>query len=190
MNATELHLPDGKSAGIWFCEKCRSVAPSKYIADQCCENYKCSECGADTGGRSWLICDACKKAKRQREESDRFAKAVKVDPSKYDGAVYCDGYGYHDDYSLNIEELEDWCDCEGVPLPEYVWACTSEPIVSVSVGDVISLFEDRAYPDWDADRIFGVDDLKNALKKFEDANAGEVAWHPDFSKAIILGGRE
>ena len=78
MNATELFLTDGKPAGIFFCEKCRTVARTKGDADQCCAPYLCKVCGKDSGRKFWTICESCIVAQMEAKEDERFRNAEKL----------------------------------------------------------------------------------------------------------------
>ena len=175
MNATELFLKTGKPAGIFFCEKCRLVAATQERAGQCCQNYKCSKCGKDTGSRSWLICDACRDAESAAKERDRFEKAEKL--TKWDGWV-CNG----DDFYESIEDMLDVLD----EAPEYVWACKADHFVRAEVSDIIDRMDDDAYEDWYPETLNGLEELKAALNKFNEANKDVCSYTPDYTKAVLI----
>lgn len=186
MNATELYLKDGKSAGIFYCEKCRCVAGSQVLAEQCCKDYLCSKCGKDVGSRSWLVCDACRAADEIAKEHERFEKAEKL--TTWDGWVYLEGIG-SEGFSQSLSDFYDnWADehDEGGELPKYVWACKVNHFVNADVSDITDRMADEAYEDWDADTLDGLDELKAALAKFNEVNAAVCSYQPDYSKAILL----
>lgn len=183
MNATELHLKDGRSAGIYFCEKCRMVAGSQHLAEQCCENYKCSTCGKDTGSRTWLICDVCRQSERAAKERERFAKAEKL--TTWDGWVFLEGTG-REGFHENLQEFKDDCFDDERPFPEYVWACKSEQFVKADFDGLMQHIEENGYEDFEANTLAGLDELKAALKAFEDANADVLSYAPDYTKAVLL----
>ena len=189
MNATELYLKEGKSAGVFYCEKCRNVAGSQHLAEQCCKNYLCSKCGKDTGSRSWLVCDACRAADEVAKERARFEKAEKL--SAWDGLVYLEGTG-RDGFSDSLSDFYDnWADDhdEGGELPKYVWACKANHFVNAAVSDITERMCDYAYEDFDPETLDGLDELKSALQKFNEANAAVCSYGPDYSKAILLNVR-
>lgn len=182
MNATELYLKEGKSAGIFYCEKCRCVAGSQHLAEQCCQNYLCSSCGKDVGSRSWLVCDECRDAKEVALEQSRFDKAEKL--TTWSGYVFHDG-----NFSDGISDFYDsWADDhdEGGELPKYVWACKPDQFVTVDFDLIMEQIEQNGFEDFDAETLNGLDELKAALKNFEDANSEVVSYSPDYSKAVLL----
>lgn len=187
MNATELFLKDGKSAGIFYCEKCRCVAGSQVLAEQCCKNYLCSKCGKDVGSRSWLVCDACRASEETANEREHFEKAEKL--TAWDGWVYCNEGTGHEGFSESLSAFYDhWADDhdEGGSLPKYVWACKSHKFVTADFDDIMEHIEENGYEDFDSRTLSGLAELKAALKTFEDANAGVLSYSPDYTKAILL----
>lgn len=186
MNATELYLKEGKSAGIYYCGKCRNVAASQHLAEQCCQNYLCSKCGKDVGSRSWLVCDSCRAASEVDKERERFEKAEKL--TAWGGLVYLDGTG-RDGFSESISDFWDNWESdhdESDEKPKYVWACKANHFVRADLSDITEPIDGAAYEDWDWQTLNGLDDLKAALDKFNEANAAVCSYLPDYSKAILL----
>ena len=177
MNATELFHKDGKPAGLFYCEKCRMMAQNRETAEQCCQNYKCSVCGRDTGERHWLICEECRRADDARKEREHFEKAEKLHS--------CDGPVWHgDEFYQDLETMLDMLD--GDPLPKYVWASNENHFVHACVEDITGCMEGDAYEDWDPETLNGLDELKVALDKFNEANKEVVSYTPDYTKAVMV----
>lgn len=185
MNATELFHQDGKSAEIFYCGQCRIVARSKELAELCCAKRKCQRCGGEAPS-GWLICDACRKLKEVEEEKERFEKAEKI--TKWDGWVFSEGHGYQDGYFESLSEFLDWCQDEEIPESEvtYVWACKSNQFVNADVSDITERICDNAYEDFEPDCLNGLEELKAALEKFNEANACQLAYNPDYTKAVLI----
>lgn len=197
MNASELLLKDGTPAAVFYCEKCKVVAYNRGAAEQCCQNYKCTQCGEDTGSRSFLICDNCRTLRSIEQEKDRFDKAEKV--TQWDGWVYSEGHGHNDGFFPSIKEFLEWMEdwdfdpTEGDgPKPDirYVWACSDNHFVNVTLGEVIGTFEGETYEDWESDSLHGTEELKAALEKFNALNYDQVSYAPDYTKAILLEAQE
>lgn len=182
MNAQELFLKGGKSVGVFFCGECRNVRPSQELAEQCCQNYKCRHCQADTGGRTSLICDACWKIERAEEERGRFEKSEKL--TAWDGWVFCDSVAHTTGYFKNIAELLERC-TDGV-VPEYAWTCTETQFVQAHVSDIIGGMEGDAPEDFDFADLDGLDELKAALQKFNEVNAGKICFMPDYKRSVLI----
>lgn len=185
MNAIELFHADAKSAGVFYCAKCRYVARSKDDADKCCEPTKCRYCGKPSGRQHWLCCDACQKINDEKKESERFQKAKKV--TEWDGWVYLDGTG-RDGFSESVAEFrENWeDDHECDELPEYVWACKQNHFAVADVSDITERIADNAYEDFEPDDLNGLDELKSAIEKFNEANKDIVSYEPDYNIAVLL----
>jgi hypothetical protein len=188
MNATELYLKDGRTAGIFFCGQCRIVASSRTFAEDCCQNYKCESCGKDTGGRSYTKCATCINAERKAKEAERFAKAEKL--TKWDGWVFCEGLGVGNGFFESIEDMiSDIGEDGDESLPEYVWACEANHFVCADVSDITERIADNAYEDFDVDDLGGLDELSAAIDKFNEVNKDVVSYEPDYTKAVLLSPR-
>lgn len=186
MNAIELYHQDGKSTGVFYCTNCRCVKPDKDAADKCCEPTKCQYCGKESGRQYYLACESCDYANQVKKESDRFEKAEKR--TQWDGWVYLEGTG-RDGYSESLSDFYDnWADDhdEGGELPEYVWACSKNHFAVADVSDITERIGDNAYEDFDTDDLNGLDDLKAAIEKFNEANNDVVSYEPDYKIAILL----
>jgi len=122
MNAFELFMPDGKSAGIYACGKCRLVYSPKWFvednaselamgqAEKCCRPPVCNKCGVELPlHNGWVSCDKCRRERGMVEEASRFEKAEKISWSDWDGPVYCEEFaGHHDGYFENLEHVEEY----------------------------------------------------------------------------------
>ena len=176
MNATELFHKDGRTAGVFYCEKCRMVKRTQYEAEQCCKPYKCSSCGKDCERQYYTICNECDRQREITREQERFAKAEKV--TEWDGPVL-----YGDTY---YESIEDMIETEEDELPDYVWTCTIEKFVEIDVDGILQRICENGYEDFDESSLKGIEEFEVAARKFEEANAGAVCWNPDYKKALLI----
>lgn len=191
MNATELFHADGRTADVFYCGKCRIVKRTKDEAEHCCAPRVC-ECGAVISEPYYTVCDACRRLRDIQRERERFEKAEKL--AEWDGPVFIDGLGHDEGYFRSVDDLmdylADWEDDEGPqPTHEYAWTCDSVPFVHVRFSDLLDRFGDDAYEDWEPEDLKGVDELKAALRAFEEANKECVAWEPNYRRALILASR-
>jgi hypothetical protein len=186
MNAIELYHQDGRSAGVFYCAKCRLVRLTKEEAETCCEPLKCKCCGKETGRKYYLTCEPCDLANEARKEAERFEKAKKV--TEWDGWVYLEGTG-NDGYSQDLEDFWDSWEsdhAEDDEKPKYVWACKAIHFVAADESDVIDRIQDNAPEDFDPADLQGLPELRAAIEQFNEANKDVVAYTPDYSTAILL----
>lgn len=167
---------------MFYCEKCKRVSRSQLLAEQCCQNYTCSKCGKDVGNRSWLVCEDCRLADSLAKEKARFAKAEKL--TEWDGWVYCEGLDGSDDFHASVSDMLDVVE----QPPEYVWACKPRKLVDGLYDSLLRGIEEQegVYDGFEADSLNGLDELKAALLKFEQANEQAVSYSPDYSKAVLI----
>ncbi len=186
MDSIELFHQDGKSSKIFYCSKCRIVWPDKEKADRCCEPTKCQYCGKESGRQHYLACGPCDRANEIKRETARFEKAEKL--VKWDSWVYLDGVG-SDGFFESVSHFSEIWECdhdENEEIPDYVWACKKIPFAAVDFDRIIERICEEAYEDFDSDSLKGVDELKAAVEKFNEANKDIVSYEPDYSKAILL----
>ena len=131
MNAQELFLGDGRSAGVWYCGDCKIVARTQDDAQRCCAPRLC-ECGVELTGsdKHYTRCSACRYADQERRDLAQFNAATKVYVEDYTGEfVYIDG----EDAPISFDCLEDWFD-EQYPdaVTRYVYGADPEqPTIDV-----------------------------------------------------------
>lgn len=164
MNAQQLFLADGKSAGAWYCGECNIMhslqhAPigrgdvtytreqrlekARETAERCC-NYRCEQCG-EKAKQFHDLCDKCRdaswRAEAIRKEQESFAKAT--ERTDYDGPFMFDDHCFD-----SVEDVLEHCECREIDVPEYLW------------------IPERIKFEMDADRI-----IENALEEHhEDAD--------------------
>lgn len=182
MDAEELfRVVDGepKQAGVWFCSACRTVRSTRREADECCQPWFCS-CGQQVD-RFYKECNACKDKRLAAKELARFESAQKSTDDK--GPFFRDGLGQ--EFFQDIESLEDHLEFEE-DRPLYVWCCTTERVVTISVDDILDGIADDAYEGFDPDDLDGIEDLRAAVAQFNDLNRDVVRWVPDFTRARLI----
>lgn len=177
MNAIKLYHQDGKPSGVFYCEKCRCVKRTEEEANECCQPYICKHCGKETGRNYWTICHECEALRDAQQEADRFQKAQKL--TEWNSWVY-DGAEYYESVEHYLETRDD------LPIPAYVWACKENRFAIADVSDITDRIEENGYEDFDADDLKGMDDLKAAIEKFNEANKDVVSYEPDYGVAILL----
>jgi hypothetical protein len=172
MNAQELYLKDGKSAGRYFCEKCRIIALTKDDAEKCCI---CHNCGKPERSKYYTLCDQCKevadqdrRAKEAQKEHDILADAKEV--SDWD-MVYHNGK-YYPDIDTLLEDLE----YEKAVIPEYVFGTYPITFRGISLSDLLgneseNIGEvDDEYLDL-YNTLRGIPELQKAIDEFNKKNS-------------------
>jgi hypothetical protein len=185
VNAVELFHKDGRPASVFYCGQCRIVHKHQEHAEQCCKNYLCSDCGKDTGSRSWLICDTCRSLRDVKKERERFEKAEKV--ADWDGFVYCEGFG-REGFCESLDVIYEECDDEEKTVPEYAWTCTPNRFAVVTIDDIKDRIIDSGdcYEDFSVNDLNGLKELEAALDAFNESNSGVLSYQPDYKKAVLL----
>jgi len=181
VNAKELFHSDGRSAGVWHCDKCGIIHRLESAAESCCQINKCEDCGKDCERTYYTICKDCERKKIDENKRLQFEKAKHVPESEWNDRVY-DGNDYYD----SVEEMREMRESNGDEILEYVWACETRPLVNIDVSDATQCIEDRAYDDFEFEDLHGIKDLEKALDAFNEANKDFLLFTPDFSTAIVL----
>ncbi len=123
--------------------------------------------------------------KRARREQEAFAKAKKIAAKDYTGWVSWPGAPVNAQFFKSIDELREHCKKFDKPVPEFVWACTPEPLKLDADGILDQALEDH----FDGARGNISEAEEARLQTFLDewAAAQEiVSWHEDESRAVIL----
>jgi hypothetical protein len=177
MNAIELFHSDGKSAGVFYCEKCRIVARTKELAEQCCRPNICA-CGKECE-KYWTKCKECIDRERDAKEQAQFEAAKKIQAKDYNGFLSRDGFG-SDGYA-SIDDMLDDPDC-----PEWAWATKEVRFAYGSVDDITSPISERSYPDFEVSDLHGIPELEAAIEKFNEANKDQICYQEDRTRVVIL----
>ena len=178
MNAQELFLKDGKSAGVYYCENCKLVSKTLAEADDCCSPDKCQTCGAEAE-RYRMFCNSCQRKKEHAAEMSRFAKAEKL--TQFDGHIV-NGDKFYESVADMLDDIDD-----PAYIPEYVWATKPCNFINLNIEDVLdmAITADEAYEDFD-ESLSGVDELKHAIAYFNEANRHHISYIPDYTKAVLV----
>lgn len=178
----------------YACGKCGLVVGSvlehgdraKVEAETHCGPWICQECGAEHKRRHQQTCDPCFRARLTKRDKEReaaaFEKAERVTPKDYSGPVFWDGGGCNDGFFATGDELEDWCACEEIPLPPYVWTCRT---INPSL-DFVSLCEQALDDQYEDCELDAEDELKEFLEKWNAKQTSET-WEPNYKRVVILG---
>jgi hypothetical protein len=187
MNATELFHADGKSAGIFYCAKCRLVKPGKEQAEECCKPDLCNHCGKETGRKYFKICDTCERVQQIMRDDDRYAAAEKIPAAEWSGPVYAEGIGCNEGYFKSVFDLLDWISTEEDGDDNVrVWACDERQTCFLDYDRIIEDATQEAHEGFDPDDLNGADELKKAIEIFNEANKKTVTWEPNYKKTILL----
>lgn len=190
MNATELFLSDGKSAGLFKCGICPLIhrgERGRIAAEKCCGPYACDICGAATPTYH-TKCSTCRSIEEIAKEAARFEKADKV--TDWTGPVFCEGIGYEDGYFRTVGELMDAIldgdGDDGIPVVKYCWACTSRPSCRLDYDRIIENASDDAHEDFEPAMLIGASELEAAIGVFNEANKDFQTWEPNYRLAVLL----
>lgn len=196
MNAIFLHKPDGTPTKWSMCSECGTVAsPGNFdISQKCCTCYDCGEPlpkdertrYAEGKGYS-LYHRECERQRRIKHDMKALDKAELV--ADYDGPVYYEGRrgSYGDGYFENVHELAEILDCDEDQSgrPEFAFCCEEIPFRMLDVDDIIQSACEEMDEDA-AERLNGIDELKAAAAKFNEANKGVISWYEDRKRKVAV----
>ncbi len=162
----------------YLCEKCGKQYPTEYLADICCKQYYCENCGQPTE-QYRILCREC-------AEKQKFDKAKKMSYSDYvkqfpDYMIW-DG---NDGYYSELEEMADMYACDNRSVPDYIWGCDKYR-VEIDIDNVIECTEeDSNLEDFSFDTYGETDSLREFVKQWNEKN-GIDAYCGEYDIAIVL----
>lgn len=147
-------------------------------------------CGNPIDKHYMLRCHACITRMEQEKEQARFIKAEKLSLEDYtDAPVYWEGHegGMGDGYFSGVDEILDYCETEGLEVPEYVWACKPHEF-KLDAESILEreLENQEMYEDADEDIH---EDARGRLQAYLNVWVKEqalVGWQSDYARAILL----
>ena len=154
------------------------VMPSKRMADACCH---CRVCGGETdkGGYGSQHTE-CWQRDYRRGMDAKLAAAELLD--SWDGWVWDSetAQGFYENLGAYRERLE--CDMEDEESwPERVFVCRERPFPAVRIKDVLDRIREHFE---DVVEFEGIDELAEAIRRFNAANEHVVAYVPDYRRAV------
>ncbi len=161
---------------------------------KCCDGIidLCPNCGKPKHG----ICmnEECRAKVETEREKSRYDKAQKYTletaSSKSTIMYYSDIYGSNEGYFSEIEDLVDYCNDEGIKVPDYVWG-TYETQISVDAYDII---ENACQDLWEGayDSIGSKDiaELEDFLDNWCANQTGTKTYTVDYRCCILISGIE
>lgn len=159
---------------------------AKHMASTHCHRF-CG-CGASLN-KSRTKCDACWGQSLAEREKKVFEKAKRLTIEEYPNqAVYWDG-GIGDGLFLNIDDLLDRCEEEGVDLPEYAWAAKEVPLAMNADWLIERALEEHGEGAREEIADKNVPELQNLLDSW-CTRQDLKSWQPDYTTAVLLHPQE
>lgn len=193
------------------CSTCQGIGyvlvDEKYL-NQCHNCYgrgvvpKCKYCGEPmTKKENYCIfkCyneDCIEKEKLETEEKikqdeiNRYNKATKYTfetcPKEYMGMLYSEEYGYNEGYFTDIDELEDWCDGEGIEMLKYVYGTYKR---CFTLGDASDFIDDKLEESFEDAYTYiaksDIIELQKAFDKFDSKYKNTLATYYQNRNVVI-----
>ncbi|MGF7012007.1 hypothetical protein M2146_002561 [Lachnospiraceae bacterium PF1-22] len=143
----------------------------------------CKLCGRPTNG--YCRSEKCEEERRQREESRRYEKAIKMKfedvPDEHKEMMFSDVYS-GDGYFTDFEELFEYCDDLDIPYPKYVWS-TSSMDITLDAQDIVERACEELHEDA-FEQIKDLDELQDFLDVWCAKQKGTTCYVDDGKYAI------
>ena len=155
---------------------------AKGLAANHCGPWTCEKCGTEHDRSYQPTCRVCfdrvNNERRAKQEAARFDKAEKI--TAHDGPVYSEEF---DQFFADVDDMLDWCACEQVMPPDYVWPC-SVSYPSLMMDDVC----DMALREHMDSNVEGELEAQKELADFLDEwNAKQTSelWEPRYGQVVV-----
>ena len=164
----------------FMCDKCGKIFATgnkqsdKYLADNCCKQYYCEDCGKPLPKYQY-VCDSCL-------DKRRFEKATKMSYSEYikeypDYPIY-----YDEEFYWELEDFLDYCKSEDIPIPEFVYGTYKEP-VEIDIESTIQETEENS--DIEDFYFENTQELIDFVNDWNKEN-GTACYYQDIMTCIVL----
>lgn len=187
MEAKELFVADGKSAGVWYCSKCKIVKKTEAEAEGCCKPRLCRDCGCELPSDRWTVnCSKCSDAWYAKQRQDRLEKAELVDAGDQIMFMVEELCGHDDGWFRDIDEIIDYCfDEEPGCYPEFAF-CSKPEQRQIDISDVLERICEDGYEDM-GDNLSGVRELEAAIHTFNVLNEDRLkVYNVDYSRKVRI----
>lgn len=187
MQAKELFHAEGKSAGVWYCSKCKIVKKTEAEAESCCKPRLCRDCGCELPSDRWNVnCSKCSDAWYAKQRQDRLEKAKLVDPSDEIMFMVEELCGHNDGWFTYINEIIDYCfDEDPQWLPEFAF-CSKFEQRQIDLGDILERISEDGYEDM-GENFSGVEELQAAIDRFNELNKEQMkVYNVDYTRKVRI----
>ena len=133
---------------------------------------------------------------RAKQEATRYEKAEKIAAADYDGWIFTESTGHNEGYFESVGEYLEWAEEENYDLDEtdgdyihpesYLWATNSSPCCALDLDGILENATQDTYEDFEIDSLKGLEELKNAIDKFNHSNKDKIAYEQNKKLVIIL----
>ena len=189
MNPIELFHEDGKSAGVYYCSKCKKITDKGnfQIIENCCKPYMCKYCSilvdSEIEGKYRTAHRVCQEKADYDKEQDIINKAEKLED--------WEGYLWYDErVFVSMEDLTDYMDCqfsEEEDWPEFVFVAIPLEQRKMNSGHIVDDFLEDSYET--AYIYIDPDSVKNlqiAIDKFYQDHAHIICYIEDISRVVRI----
>lgn len=150
--------------------------------------YLCPNCGKPK--RGMCMNEECMKKFDVEQEKLRYDKAQKYTldtvPSKSKIMLYSDVYKYNEGYFSEIEDFIDYCNDEGIRVPNYVWG-TNETQINLDAHDIIeSACDDLWEGAYDSIDSKDIAELQSLFDNWCKNQTGTRTYSVDYKCCILL----
>lgn len=158
------------------CGECGYINNSRQFAYDCCRQFVCELCGKDAY-QHYSHCSSC---------IDKINMDKREEIQSHDGPVYCERSDrWFESYEEAAEHFQDLQDDEESYIPEFLIPAEKVQIPNMDAGDIIENFCADLFEDAE-DHLNGAEELRDAIKKFNDANKSIFQWKQIPKKKIRL----
>ncbi len=160
----------------YACGECGVVARDKALAEDCCKKAHCETCGAETY-KHWTYCSLCM-------DKIKWDKAQEI--QEHDGPVFWQQADrWFDSYDAAIEHFEEMLEDEDEEqnIPEFLNPCIRQEFPGLDIESAIESMCDKMWEDAQ-DHLCGLEQLEDAVKKFNEKNVHLKPWESDYKRKI------
>ena len=162
--------------GKGYIETCRECHTGKlYICKWCDKPNKSDYCNCDTASRirTYKAMDA------------HYEKAKRLLPEQYEGWIYAEGLGYNEGYFESVDTLIEYCEDEGIDVPDWVYCC-EETSHTLDIDSAIDSMLDEAF-EGARDHLKDEKELYDFVDKW-NAKQSIISYYPDYKRVVVLKG--
>ena len=179
-----------------LCSHCNGIGwlQGEGYIEQCRDCYGrgvinlCPDCHKPI--RGMCMESECSSKREQIAEENRFNKATKYTldtvPKEHSEMFFSEVYGYNNGYFEDIDDLIDYCYCDNIEPPKYVWG-TDKSMIRLDAYDIVSsaceeLHEDAYSNISDVD----IEEMQDFLDEWCKGQTGTTTYDVNYKYCILI----